>query len=239
MNSISYGTIIVFSVIYVSVFSSGNPERFLNAHSSILVIGGCLGIFFLSTPFSTIRVLFKMLLGIGHGGPKASDVANVHRNLLLLTKDRTHHVEAPHPLIAESQRLWAQGVEPDLFETLLVQKMEQLNQTSSQAVAAMRNLAKYPPSLGMIGTVVGLVEMFSVMGPDSRDQIGPHLAVAMTATFYGLILANLAIMPLADRLHSAQLASARLNDQIYQTLILVNRQEVQPLIENTLRSYAV
>jgi len=238
MNSISYGAIIIFSVIYLSVFSVGDSSPFFNAHSSILVLGGCFGIFFLSTPFSTIRVLIKMLLGVGHGGPKAADVADVHRCLLLLAKDRNRPTDNPHPLILESQRLWSQGVEPDLFESLLSQRVEQLNQTSSQAVAAMRNLAKYPPSLGMIGTVVGLVQLFSAMNPNERSDVGPHLAVAMTATFYGLILANLVIMPLADRLHSAQLASVRLNDQIFQTLMLINRQEVQPLIENALRSYA-
>jgi len=237
MNSIPYGVIILAGILYSVIFSSGHSGIFVNTHALILVVGGCFGVFFLSTPFATIRVLGRLLFSLVKS-QAGKDLASLHQSLMQVAKSRSFKPSQSHPLIIQAQELWEQGVETELFRNILSQKLDQLNNNSAQAVAAMRNLAKYPPSLGMMGTVIGLVGLFSGMTAESRNQIGPNLAVAMTATFYGLILANLLIMPLSDRLHSAQLASAQLNEQVYQTLLLIHQQEIEPLIDKTLRSYA-
>jgi chemotaxis protein MotA len=102
----------------------------------------------------------------------------------------------------------------------------------------MRNLSKYPPSLGMIGTVIGLVTLFSNLTPENQKNVGPSLALAMTATFYGLLLANGLLMPLADRLYVRHLAQVQLDEQVYRILILIHRNEAEAMISEEVHSIA-
>jgi flagellar motor component MotA len=120
-----------------------------------------------------------------------------------LSKDKNRGVSGgAHPLIAYASDLWSQGIEPDLFIVLLSQKRNEILSRGLDAIQALKNLSKYPPALGMTGTVMGIVNVFYALD-QNKDSIGLNLSMAMTATFLGLILANVLISPLADRLDAA------------------------------------
>src|SRR5690606_26967501 len=118
-----------------------------------------------------------------------------------LMKDRALRQPSVNPLINYAAELWGQGIDPELFIVLISQRRDELERGHAGAVQALRNLAKYPPALGMTGTVMGLVSLFSVLGIDDKAALGPSLALAMTATFFGLVTANCLVTPLADHLH--------------------------------------
>merc|ERR1712098_693853 len=63
-----------------------------------------------------------------------------------------------------------------------------------------RTMATYAPAFGMIGTLVGLVNMLEVMDAGDLEVIGPRMAVALLTTFYGILLANLVFKPIAVKL---------------------------------------
>jgi len=88
----------------------------------------------------------------------------------------------------------------------------------------------------MTGTVIGLVALFSNLNAESRSMIGPSLALAMTATFYGLLLANALLLPLADRLHVRHLRAAELNEHIYHILMLIQKEEPLGVIEGEIHA---
>ena len=95
------------------------------------------------------------------------------------------------------------------------------------AIGAIRNLGKYPPALGMVGTVMGMIQLFGGLGATSaQSQVGGQLALAMTSTFYGLILSNYVLMPVADRMDTKK-EMRRVN--LEQTIrVLVSIQSKQP-----------
>jgi len=78
----------------------------------------------------------------------------------------------------------------------------------------------------MTGTVVGLISLFTSLTAETKNQVGPNLALAMTATFYGLILSNVFLMPLADRLQMLHQEESRRTRFIFQILCLI--QDGQP-----------
>ncbi|MGZ5279538.1 MAG: MotA/TolQ/ExbB proton channel family protein, partial [Pseudobdellovibrionaceae bacterium] len=86
-----------------------------------------------------------------------------------------------------------------------------------------------PPALGMIGTVMGMVTLFSSLD-QNKSQIGSHLSMAMTATFFGLIVSNLILSPLADRVHVHQVYQHRVYASIYEILLLINRNEPESIV---------
>ncbi|MBC7662110.1 MAG: MotA/TolQ/ExbB proton channel family protein [Chitinophagaceae bacterium] len=101
--------------------------------------------------------------------------------------------------------------------------------------SAYRNLAKYPPALGMTGTVMGLVSLFSILGDNNKTALGPALALAITATFFGLILSNCFVTPLADHLHIKHMQDEKVYTGVYQILILINRNEPARLISDEVK----
>ncbi|MCC6137386.1 MAG: MotA/TolQ/ExbB proton channel family protein, partial [Bdellovibrionaceae bacterium] len=88
-----------------------------------------------------------------------------------------------------------------------------------------------PPALGMVGTVIGMVSLFQSLD-GNKQSIGPSLALAMTATFLGLVLANALVMPLADRLQLKHTQEKQHLTHIYQILLLIGQNEPQNLVED-------
>ncbi len=218
-------------MLAVLVFALANVKTpaFLNLHSVVLVVGGTVFVLGLSNPWSEIGALFRALWQMVRPDYTVKEV-NAH--LVRLNTDRA----APpsgyhHPLIAYAQSLWEQGVDSDMFAILLNQKLEELVHSNERAIATLRNLAKYPPALGMTGTVLGLVSLFSGLNPESKMDLGPNLALAMTATFYGLVLANGLLMPLADRLYVQHLRQSRDEDHVFKTLMLIQRGTADSILQ--------
>ena len=227
MKSLPIGSLVMLAVLAYSLMGM-NFKTMLNMHSIVLVMVGTVAVLAMSTPANEIRALFKALWALTKN---ESGWVVLNKGLIDLSKRKDSVVGEIHPLIVYAQELWEQGLDSDMIVVLLTQKLDELNRASEQSVATMRNLAKYPPALGMTGTVIGLVSLFSHLGPDSKDKLGPSLALAMTATFYGLMLANMVLLPLADRLHVQHLSHVKKNEHVYRVLLLIEQGEPPSLIE--------
>lgn len=219
MHTIVTGFSLFVMVILFSM-ADANASSFLNAHSTILVFVGTVAVLLMTSPASELRSVWKNFLGLFR---KHVDTKEIRDALMEISLNRGSRAGAgKHELISVAVEMWEKGVDRDLFRLILRQKLDELNRKSETSVAILRNLAKYPPALGMTGTVVGLVSVFSQLGSESRDNVGPSLALALTATFYGLILANAVIMPLSDRMIVAHLGEVKLNEDILTILLLIN-----------------
>ena len=90
------------------------------------------------------------------------------------------------------------GTDPELIEQVLTNELEAVAERHMQGKALFDNIGKYAPAFGMIGTLVGLVQMLSTM--DDPSTIGPAMAVALLTTLYGALIANLVALPIAEKL---------------------------------------
>ncbi|MFP5518873.1 MAG: MotA/TolQ/ExbB proton channel family protein [Bdellovibrionia bacterium] len=232
MNNIFFGFIATFVVLALSI--EGDLKNYFVMHSIIIVMGGTAAILVFSTPNAVLKSLWINLKSM----LKNEDTVIMYKEeILQISQSRVLAKKSAHPLIAYAQDLWAQGVDPDLFIVLLSQKRKEIEAKTHDAVQALKNLAKYPPTLGMTGTVMGMISLFSALDAN-RNNIGSALSVAMTATFFGLILANVFISPLADRLHVKQVNQHRILDNMYELLLLINQGEPTALIKEELNERA-
>jgi chemotaxis protein MotA len=223
--SFPIGLFILFAVLFSSIgnpFSGGISIQLLaNSHAAILVLFGTFGVLLASMSFDDHLELIKLFKSAFTQKQEKENA--VQKELLSLSKKKSLKVETKSELINYAQELWEEGVDAETFEIFLSQKLNQINSRGESAILGLRNLAKYPPALGMIGTVVGLVSLFSGLTLESRDKIGPSLALALTATFYGLVLSNMVLMPFADRLMTMHNQRVRKNEYIFGVLMLINR----------------
>ena len=229
MSSLPIGFILTLAAIFFS-FQPNTFHLFVNYHSIVLVVFGTFGILLFTTPMGTLKTLWSASWDLFR---RDHDLSDHIRELKELAETRTTHSE--NSLIKYAMELWAQGVSPNFFISLLSQKRESQDQQYTKAIQALKNLAKYPPALGMTGTVIGLVSLFANLGVDNKASIGPSLALAMTATFFGLIMANGLVMPLSDRLIVHQIKVQEYNNEIYQILIMINHNEPVTLIEDEVK----
>lgn len=234
MITLPIGLITLMAIIYFAL-AQITLETLMNPEALILVAAGSVGVLVLSAPSRQLGNLFKIVFGAF--APEISE-RDIEKNLLSLAKNKTKNVGKSHPLISYAQELWETGVEPDLFMILLEHRLEDVKRGTEGAVATLRNLAKFPPALGMTGTVIGLVSLFSHLTPDSKATLGPSLALAMTSTLYGLVVANVVLLPLADRLSVMHMEKSKIADKVYGTLLLIHGGEPQSVIEVELQTRA-
>jgi chemotaxis protein MotA len=98
----------------------------------------------------------------------------------------------------EAFELVMDGVTPDEIERVLVQDMEAYAARYEHSINMLRRAAEVAPAMGLIGTLVGLVQMLATL--EDPSSIGPSMAVALLTTFYGAILGTVFLAPLAAKL---------------------------------------
>lgn len=227
-----FGLIITAAILALSL--EGKLSDYVQIHSFILVFGGTISILIFSTPVSVLKSLGRSLWDMVRGDDSVKDYQD---QILKLAGNRFAEVPSEQPLITYAQELWAQGIDPDLFIVLLSQKRRELEAKANDGIHALKNLAKYPPTLGMTGTVMGMIALFSSLDAN-KGSIGTALSTAMTATFFGLILANGLISPMADRLHVRHVHHQRVLENLYELLLLINQGEPVFLIREELNERA-
>lgn len=222
MTTLPIGSfLMVFVILYL--MTGAKASDFINAHSFAIVVVGSVAVLAISTPWEELKALWKAIRFLFK---KPRNDQQVFKDLGLLSADRKASISHSHPLISYAQTLWVKyGVDSELFTGLMKQKFAEENRFFETGVAVLRNLAKYPPALGMTGTVVGLVTVFASLDATDQSKIGLALAIALTATFYGLLLSNALIMPFADRLQVSHLHETRRNELIMKMLIMINNGE--------------
>lgn len=234
MLSLPIGFLLLITALVTSTPLSSWP-LYVNLHSILIVCGGTVAILSFATPTLVLKNLWRAL---GHLFTKDPDLRDHVTEVNALIETRTLSRKSTNHLLNYAVELWENGTSPEMFQVLLSQKKDKLENETLDAVQALRNLAKYPPALGMTGTVMGLVSLFSNLNADNKASLGPALGLAMTATFFGLIIANALLMPLADRLQVTHLRRKEYFTSLYQLLLLINRREPNILIQNEVKDRA-
>lgn len=220
-------------MVVLALSIEGSWDVYIQVHSIIIVIGGTAALIFFSIPANVIKNIVSGIGGLFTGRVEGH-LKSFEKDIVEIAKNKSLPEPSHHPLINYAILLWEQGVDEDLFVALLSQKRNDLINEKTDAVHSLKNLAKYPPALGMMGTVMGMISLFSEL--DSADaNVGQNLALAMTATFFGLFVANGFLNPLADRLHIREVSFKRLCMNIYELLLLINSDEPVELVEEEVK----
>lgn len=225
---------LVTVVIFVVSMGWENIPLYFNLHSALLVAGGTASILYFSNSHSVLKNLWVQIKFLFE---KDEYLHEVQGDLKSLAANKFTEKKSDDELIAYAQDLWMQGINPDLFIVLLSQKRKEIEQRSVDAIQCLKNLAKYPPALGMAGTVMGIVTLFQNLDTQ-KDKIGASLALALTATFFGLAIANALIMPLSDRLQVRNISQKQYLQNVYQVLLLINQGEASYLIDEEVQQRA-
>jgi chemotaxis protein MotA len=216
---------------------------FLNTHAIILVWGGTLGSTLITYPWSVLkRVPAAMLLFVFPGRRESPDSV-MTRLLNVAGRARRSSMdsleadarEAKDSFLANGLRMIADGLPPALVRSNLEKEIHFIRLRHNEIANVFRNMASYAPIFGLLGTLVGVVEV--MMNLSDPRTMGMHMAVAMTATFYGIFGANFLFLPIAGKLQSYSEEELFLKEVMIEGILSVQRQEVPAILSRRLEAY--
>jgi chemotaxis protein MotA len=144
-------------------------------------------------------------------------------------------VEIEDPFLAKGVRFVADGYDGNFIRDNLKRDRDNFLTHLDEGQKIYRAVDHCAPALGMIGTLIGMVQMFANMTDPSK--LGPFMAVALLATFYGAAVTNLLCLPIADKLH-LKLVDEEINRTLIIDGILMIREGKSPtLVREMLLAY--
>ncbi len=192
----------------------GKLGNFFDASSIVIVIGGTFAALIASYPLSSLAAIPKHIGILFKGGkyniPKLVDqlvdMAMVARQSGLLALEEKAE-EIKNPFMKRSILMIVDASDPDKVRDALEKEMETMMLRHDQAAGFYEKGSSYAPAFGMIGTLIGLINMLKGMNFDDgggASTLGQDMSVALITTFYGSALANVFFQPIAKKLRIRQ-----------------------------------
>ncbi len=200
--------VVVGSGVVLFILHTGQMTHFLlNPEAIILIFGGTLGSVLISFPASVLRHVpgaVKMML-VPPRRPTPNQLIDSFvglserarkEGLGVLADDLAH---LPHPFMSDGVQMLLDGLETEVMRDRFERDILATRQRHMQICAIFRSAGTYAPIFGLLGTLIGVVQVLrNITNPSA---MGASMAVAMTASFYGIFSANFMFLPIAAKLN--------------------------------------
>lgn len=235
-NELDLATIIGFVaamlVIGAALFSGGQYKIFFDAASFVIVFGGTFAITLMATTWpdfvTTLRVL-KSTFSTSNVEQRV--YANQLISLAMIVRQKGvvglqvfENNMRSDGFLLQAMRHVMDGIKPEEAEHLLKQEIDSSVARQDSAVRLLRRAADIAPAMGLIGTLVGLVQMLGKLNDPST--IGPAMALALLTTFYGAVLGTVILTPLATKLEK------RTDEDLLQKILVLSAALSMARMEN-------
>ena len=139
------------------------------------------------------------------------------------------------PYLAQALQMTVDGVKTADIAAIMQKKMALTKKGLDTGSDMFSSMGAYAPAFGMIGTLIGLVQMLSAM--DDPKSIGPAMAVALLTTLYGAMLANMVALPIADKLTLRKTEEGRMKAMCIDGVLAIQEGQNPRIIESMLKTY--
>ena len=199
------GIVLGWALIIGAILIGEGAGTFLNIPSILITIGGTFTATLINFPLGNVLGVFSVVKKtVMYKLPSAT--AEIERMVRLARVARSEGLlalensldEIHDPFLQKSIQLVVDGTDPEVLRDVLTTELEQLRLRHSTGKSILDFMGSAAPAFGMIGTLIGLVQMLSNMKDPS--SIGSGMATALITTFYGSLVANLICIPLAGKL---------------------------------------
>jgi len=242
------GGALLLAVIYVLTAlywtSPDKPMQYVNMHGIFVVLVGTALISLIAVPWRYIRRFFSMISVIGRRYSDNSveiiqqivEAAEAYR--VDIKKAQAFAEQIKDPFLKDSLELLFEGYNAEEI-TQILHRLVIVQRDRDAADAKMfKHLGKYPPAMGLLGTVMGMIALLGSLGQEGAEsKVGPAMSVAMTATLYGIILANLVILPVADNLLFRSHDTVARREMIIEGILMMHRRMSPVMIRQILISH--
>ena len=234
------GLVGALSAISIAILMGGSAVVFVDTPSLIVVVGGTLAITLMKFPLShTLGAFHVAMKAFVHKSEPASELISKSVELATIARKEgllgLEQVEVENAFLRRGIQFVVDGHDSELVERMLSKDIDLTIERNDDGIKIFRAIGDVAPAMGMIGTLIGLVQMMSNM--DDPKAIGPAMAVALLTTLYGAVIANAVALPIADKL-----SHRNREEEINRSLVLESVRAIQEgmnprVMEELLNSY--
>lgn len=199
------GIVSAFALVLYSISNGSGLGLFLDLHSAMIVVGGTFGATMINYPLRDVIGVFKVIRNVFFSKSwdgreliaRFVDFSKLARKEGLLSLEKELRL-VDDPFLEKAVRLAIDGVEPASIQGILSSEMDSIEERHRSGADILNTMANFFPAMGMIGTLIGLIQMLKTI--EDPSTIGPGMAVALITTFYGAVAANMICLPMAGKL---------------------------------------
>jgi chemotaxis protein MotA len=200
------GLVSGFALLGIAMYLGGSARAFLDLPAILIVLGGTLGVTticfslrdMMALPGIVLSTLFHTLPDPTKTAMHMLRLAELARSRGVLGLDQIIDDMEYEPFLNKAVTMAVDGISVDEIRNVLQSDIDQTAERHMRSAGILRKAAELAPAMGLIGTLIGLVQMLGNL--DDPSSIGPGLAVALLTTFYGAVLANMVFAPLSAKL---------------------------------------
>lgn len=192
-----------FTLIITAILMGGDPGNFIDIPSIMIVFGGVISASLITFPLeevlgslkSAVMMFVSKKINMGDVVETMVRIADISRRNGIIA---LQNVQTNNAVLRKACQLIADNASPDIIKDMLHIEIMAMKRRHNVSITVFTKLAGYGPAFGMIGTLIGLVQMLTNLS--DPKMIGPAMAVAILTTFYGAVLAYLIFIPIAGKM---------------------------------------
>jgi chemotaxis protein MotA len=236
------GILCGFSLVILAMASGGGLTWFLDGPSAMIVFGGTFGAVLINYPINEVLGVIKVAKNVFRGKPQEAvvvinqlvEMSKLSRRDGVLSLQKMIH-QTKDPFMIKAVNLVVDGVDPAHISEILETELDFIGERHRLGAEIFTTMGNFAPAMGLVGTLIGLVQMLKQM--NNPSTIGPAMAVALITTFYGVVLANLVFLPIAGKLKTKSSQELLLKQLIINGILSIQSGDNPRVLEQKLHSY--
>ncbi|MFK7828930.1 MAG: flagellar motor protein PomA [Congregibacter sp.] len=234
------GMVGAIGIVLAAILTGGSAPVFINIPSILIVLAGTVMVVMIKFSLAQFLGAFKVALTAfvyKTDDPdelvvKIVELANIARKEGMLALE---NAEVENAFLNEGIKMLIDGNSREVVETVMTKDMTATIERHTWGAKVFSATGDVAPAMGMIGTLIGLVQMLSNMS--DPKSIGPAMAVALLTTLYGAILANMVALPIADKLSLRKNDERRIRSMCVDGVLAIQEGQNPRIIESMLKAY--
>jgi chemotaxis protein MotA len=232
----------LFAIIFSMVIEGSSPAVLFKPAPLILVFGGTFmasAAGFMKSDMKSIKAVLMQAIGTPEASPTESiakivSLAEVARKEGILSLEKAAG-EIDDPFFRKGLEMTVDGVDPEEIEDILEGEIEQLRERHRMGAKFFQDMGGFSPTLGIIGTVVGLIHVLGNL--NDPNSIGAAIGSAFTATLWGVLAANIFWLPISNKLKRASELEVTSKRMIVEGLLAVQAGNSPRMIQARLQAF--
>jgi len=240
--SIAGIAIAVIGILAGMMIEGGSIAQITQPTAALIVIGGTVGAVMLQFPLSIFldacKSILKIFLPHSHDGEailkQLVDFAQKARKSGIVSLDADLNT-VTDPFLKQALMLAVDGTESSEVRKIMQLELDNKSEIEEKIPAVFEAAGGYSPTVGIIGAVLGLIQVMKNL--DNIDEVGRGIATAFVATIYGVALANLVFLPIAGKLKFRHREEVMLKEMMLEGVISILEGMNPRMMETKLRTF--
>lgn len=236
------GIVSGLGLLFWALFMGGSVSSFLHLPSFLITMGGTFAATLISYPIKQVIGVIRVLKNAFTGKETKpeeliSDMVRLaqkarREGLLALERDTD---EMNDPFLKRGIELLVDGTDPELVKSILETELSFVEDRHKKGQGMFDTMGALSPAFGMIGTLIGLIQMLGNL--QDPESIGPGMATALITTFYGVLAANLIFIPIAGKLRVKSWEEVFRKEMVIEGVLSIQAGDNPRIVEEKLKAF--